>query len=178
MHPYQTTAALNVLLCFIRRHRMMSVMRFAVLVGLVTLVAASRPGQGPCIECRDCRTNNCQRVCQRSCQPAGVNIETCKRIGREIGGKIGVDACGTTKKYCGGGRSFGGSQRKKVSLQQCQNIAFGTCQNRAREAALLQGGCMFAFNGFQQCNRQQWAGFFNPEVDELCANAVAARIPN
>jgi hypothetical protein len=26
--------------------------------------------------------------------------------------------------------------------------------------------------------RQQWADFFNPEVDELCANAVAARIPN
>lgn len=42
----------------------------------------------------------------------------------------------------------------------------------------MAGGCLFAFNGFQQCNRQQWADFFNPEVDELCANAVAARIPN
>jgi hypothetical protein len=36
---------------------------------------------------------------------------------------------------------------------QCQNIAFGTCQNRAREAARLRGGCLFAFNGFNQCNR-------------------------
>lgn len=156
----------------------MSSMRVAVLLALVAVVAASRPGQGPCIECRDCRTNNCLSVCQRSCKPAGVNIETCKRIGREVGGQIGIDACGTTKKFCGGGRSFGSPQRKRVSLQQCQNIAFGTCQNRAREAARLAGGCLFAFNGFNQCNRQQWADFFNPEVDELCANAVAARIPN
>jgi hypothetical protein len=39
--------------------------------------------QSCCLQ--DCRTNNCLSVCQRSCKPAGVNIETCKRIGREVG---------------------------------------------------------------------------------------------
>jgi hypothetical protein len=37
---------------------------------------------------QDCRTNNCLSVCQRSCKPAGVNIDTCRRIGREIGEQI------------------------------------------------------------------------------------------
>jgi hypothetical protein len=45
----------------------------------------------------------------------------------------------------------------KVSLKQCQNIAYGTCQTKAKDTA-MKGACMTAFNGFNQCNRQQVRG--------------------
>jgi hypothetical protein len=45
----------------------------------------------------------------------------------------------------------------KVNLKQCQNIAYGTCQNKAKETA-MRGACVNSFNGFNQCNRQQVRG--------------------
>jgi hypothetical protein len=63
-----------------------------------------------------------------------------------------------TQTYCGGSRTIGGPKPPvKVSLKQCQNIAYGTCQTKAKDTA-MKGACMTAFNGFNQCNRQQVRG--------------------
>lgn len=66
-------------------------------------------------------------------------------------------------------------ERKKVSLQQCANIAYGSCQAKAKDAATgIMGACTRAFYGYKNCNKQQWAEFWYPEVDELCMMAVAS----
>ncbi|WIA20285.1 hypothetical protein OEZ85_006118 [Tetradesmus obliquus] len=144
----------------------MSLVRVLVLVALVAVVAAQ-----PCIECKDCKTNNCYSQCKPSC---GIDINDCKKRGESYGVNIGKDACKTTQTYCGGSRTIGGPKPPvKVSFKQCQNIAYGTCQSKAKETA-SKGACVTSFNGFNQCNRQQFADFFYPEVNELCARAVMA----
>ncbi|WIA44487.1 hypothetical protein OEZ86_007231 [Tetradesmus obliquus] len=85
-----------------------------------------------------------------------MDVEKCKKVGKDIGGKIGKDACATTK---------------------CQNIAYGMCQQHAKEEAMKpSNGCKAAFMRFRRCNKDEWAGFWYPEVNELCAKAVKARI--
>jgi hypothetical protein len=44
----------------------------------------SLSGQSLCLQ--ECRTNNCFSVCKRSCAAPTIDIEKCKRVGRELGG--------------------------------------------------------------------------------------------
>lgn len=60
----------------------------------------------------------------------------------------------------------GGQQQKKgfaapvrVTLQQCGNIAFGECQNVARDPK--QSPCGASFKGVNQCSRTAFENFYN-----------------
>lgn len=149
----------------------------AVMLALVAVTLAQ-----PCIECKDCKTNNCFRVCQKSC-PKTVDGNKCRNFGTMSGMKIGRDSCSTAQLFCKGSKSVGVGARRgfQVTLDQCENIAYGACQARAREVAIQWGSPCRAqlqgWGGFQQCTRQQWTDFFNGEVDELCERAVAAINP-
>jgi hypothetical protein len=61
-----------------------------------------------------------------------------------------------------------GGQRKaqalafsRVDLKQCGNAAFGECQRLAKNK--FQSPCGFAFNGFDQCKRDDFQSFYNGE---------------
>jgi hypothetical protein len=45
-----------------------------------------------------------------------------------------------------------------VTLSQCANVAFGTCQNRAMDRN--SSPCGWQFNGYQQCNFAKFMGFY------------------
>eukprot|EP00878_Enallax_costatus_P030005 GHUV01032593.1.p2 GENE.GHUV01032593.1~~GHUV01032593.1.p2 ORF type:complete len:191 (+),score=26.56 GHUV01032593.1:225-797(+) len=137
----------------------------------------------PCIECKDCKTNNCYSACQKKC-PVKVDMDKCKRFGADKGRQIGQDSCGTVRKYCSGSQKPVGARRGgKVTLTQCENIAYGECQKSAKNAAgslIPLSACrlqVLGFGGFQQCSKQQWNDFFNGEVDELCEKAVSVIDP-
>lgn len=140
----------------------------------------------PCIECKDCKTNNCYSVCQKSCPKAQPTVDgnKCKKFGADKGWQIGKDACGTTQKLCSGGKSGVGAKRRfPVSLTQCENIAYGACQAKAKDAAsqlIPLSPCrlqVLGWGGYQQCSKQQWTEFFNGEVNELCEKAVSVIDP-
>ncbi|KAF8055599.1 och1 [Scenedesmus sp. PABB004] len=137
-------------------------------------------GSGPCIECNTCKTNNCYSVCSKSCPkpPVTVNGDRCIKFGRDAGWKIGKDACATAQSFCRGGQRSGPGVGRSfpVTLSQCENIAYGACQKKAEEAARY-GQCRWSFNGYAQCNRQQFTNFFTAEVNELCNRAVSVIDP-
>lgn len=65
--------------------------------------------------------------------------------------------------FCKGGqRTFAAKFQSKVSLKQCGNIAFGECQNLAKNRA--RSPCGRSFNGVDECTRNQFQSFYNGEM--------------
>lgn len=130
----------------------------------------------PCIECKDCTTNNCYSVCQKTCsappppQPI-VDGERCKAFGASAGAQVAQDACATAMLYCNGGRKPVGSFFP-VTLQQCANIAYGVCQQQATAANAVSCSTYWAF-GYKQCTASQFWDFYKGEVDDGCNQKVA-----
>lgn len=160
-------------------------MRLSVLAVLFALLAVA--SAQPCIECKDCRTDNCYRNCRTNCpRPApvpgpirpsdiGVSGDACKNRGIMYGPNAARSACDTTQKYCNGGRSsqqgarFGGVG--PVNLAQCANIAMGSCQQNANNGGNWGHPCGQALrSGYSQCNAQAFRQFFEGETRDLCLN--------
>lgn len=146
----------------------------ACLLAVLALAAAQ-----PCIECKDCKTNNCYSLCKKSCAPAPVvvNGEACKGYGDKTGYQVSKEACETAVLYCKGGSQRSGLGRARgyfpVTLSQCQNIAYGVCQQRA--ANYYTAPCRYMWQGYQQCTKDQFWEFFRGEINALC-NSYSAKI--
>jgi len=134
---------------------------------------------GPCIQCKDCQTNHCFSVCQQSCQPQPtVDGNACKAYGRQAGNSAASSACRTAELYCNGGQqpfgaSLGGWQ---VSLTQCQNIAYGVCQQQAGSSWNSPCGWYMTL-GYSKCSAQQFMQFYTGEVNSLCQQKVQQIAP-
>lgn len=146
----------------------------AALVALVACAAA----QGPCIECKDCKTDNCRKQCQAKC-PTLVSGDQCKKDGYAIGKTVGAEACKTTDLYCNGGkppmtpkgqRSIGG-----VTPNQCQNIAYGECQVAATTPSQVPCGKALSSGAFQ-CNAKTYKDFYVGEINELCWKLIFEKV--
>ncbi|GBF91950.1 hypothetical protein Rsub_04674 [Raphidocelis subcapitata] len=156
------------------------VIRLAVLAALVAAAAAQ-----PCIECKDCRTDNCYRNCKNSCpqnngggpiRPSDITVngDACRNQGNNYGPNAARSACETTRKYCQGGRSMGAPRMGGVgptNLAQCANIAMGACQGNANNPWSWGHPCGNDLrNGYQSCNQQTFKNFFEGETSDLCRN--------
>jgi hypothetical protein len=80
--------------------------------------------------------------------------------------------------YCNGGQqpigaSFGGWQ---VSLTQCQNIAYGVCQQHAGSAWNSPCGWYMTL-GYSKCTAQQFMQFYTGEVNSRCQQNVQQIAP-
>lgn len=65
--------------------------------------------------------------------------------------------------FCQGGqRTAKALAASLITLQQCGNAAFGECQRLAKDSR--QSPCGFAFNGYQQCKKADFEGFYNGEL--------------
>jgi hypothetical protein len=74
-----------------------------------------------------------------------------------------VVAASTAQLFCQGGqRAAKALALTLISLQQCGNAAFGECQRLAKDS--LQSPCGFAFNGYEQCQKADFEGFYNGEL--------------
>lgn len=72
-------------------------------------------------------------------------------------------AASTAQLFCQGGqRAAKALALTLISLQQCGNAAFGECQRLAKDS--LQSPCGFAFNGYEQCQKADFEGFYNGEL--------------
>lgn len=133
---------------------------------------------GPCIECKDCQTNHCFSVCQKSCQSQPtVDGNACKAYGRQAGDSAASSACQSTQLYCNGGSSSVGSLGAfRVTLTQCQNIAYGVCQQQAGSSWKSPCGYYMTF-GYQQCTAQQFMNFYTGEVNSFCQQNVQQIAP-
>eukprot|EP00878_Enallax_costatus_P000124 GHUV01000164.1.p1 GENE.GHUV01000164.1~~GHUV01000164.1.p1 ORF type:complete len:211 (+),score=46.43 GHUV01000164.1:191-823(+) len=131
---------------------------------------------GPCIPCKDCRTNNCFSVCQKSCgnpkppQPI-VNGNKCKAYGQVAGTQVAKDACNTAMLYCNGGqKAF--TSFFPVTLSQCANIAYGVCQQQATSPGSASCSPYWSV-GYKQCSGTQFWKFYQGEVNDRCNQQVA-----
>lgn len=145
--------------------------------------SSSGGGRHRCIECRDCSTDHCFSVCQQSCsgnlppiQPI-VDGDSCKAYGSQAGTNAASSACQTAKLYCNGGsQPFGALGAFPVTLSQCQNIAFGVCQQTASSAWSSPCGWEMTW-GYKSCSASQFNQFYNGEIDSLCKQQVQAIAP-
>lgn len=158
--------------------------RPVLLAAFAVLIAAA--AAQPCIECKDCRTDNCYRNCQNSCpqnngwqgpiRPSdiAVNGDACRNTGTGYGPNAARNACETTRKYCQGGRSAPAPRRNDigtVNLAQCANIAMGACQGNANNPYSWGHPCGNDLrNGYASCNQQKFKEFFEGETSDLCRN--------
>lgn len=133
---------------------------------------------GPCIECKDCKTNHCYSVCQKSCQSQPtVDGNACKAYGRQAGDSAASSACQSAKLYCNGGQKpIGSFGAFPVSLTQCQNIAYGVCQQQAGSAWTSPCGVYMTF-GYSKCTAQQFVQFYTGEVNSFCQQKVQQIAP-
>lgn len=139
--------------------------------------SSSSSNPGPCIPCRDCSTNHCYSICQKSCniptppQPI-VNGNTCKAYGAAAGAQVANDACSTTMLYCNGGQKNLVGSYFPVTLSQCANIAFGVCQKQATTSSSVSCSKYWAL-GYQRCTASQFWQFYQGEVNDRCNQKVA-----
>ncbi|KAI8465197.1 MAG: hypothetical protein J3K34DRAFT_437785 [Monoraphidium minutum] len=149
------------------------------LLALALLAAAARHAHAqPCIECKDCVTNNCWRVCRDSCAPVRpsdiiVSGDDCKRAGDALGPAASQSACDTTKKYCNGGKRAPMKATRgaigAVTLSQCSNVALGSCQQTANNAYNWRHPCGRELrSGYSQCSAADFQAFFKGETKDLC----------
>eukprot|EP00878_Enallax_costatus_P016840 GHUV01017676.1.p1 GENE.GHUV01017676.1~~GHUV01017676.1.p1 ORF type:complete len:211 (-),score=46.58 GHUV01017676.1:521-1153(-) len=131
---------------------------------------------GPCIPCKDCTTNNCFSVCQKSCgnpnppQPI-VDGNKCKAYGQAAGTQVAKDACNTAMLYCNGGQKSLTSFFP-VTLSQCANIAYGVCQQQATSPWSVSCSPYWSI-GYKQCSGSQFWKFYQGEVNDRCNQQVA-----
>lgn len=164
----------------------------SLLVASLVLLAACGPAHAqPCIECKDCTTNNCWRVCKNECprlspfplfpiRPSDITVngDACRRRGSAAGYTAGQGACDTAKLYCQGGRPMpaGASARMgaigPVQLNQCSNIAAGECQRVANNPGWSQPCRWELQNGYSQCSASQFKSFYEGETKDRCTDAA------
>lgn len=71
--------------------------------------------------------------------------------------------------YCNGGQQrtsvLGAKRYFPVSLGQCANIAYGTCQEYGMTR--WRSPCWYAFNGYRSCNKDAFMKFYTGEESPL-----------
>ncbi|KIZ01416.1 hypothetical protein MNEG_6545 [Monoraphidium neglectum] len=155
----------------------------AALAALALALLLSVATAQPCIECKDCRTNNCWQNCRPSCPRAPVinpnqvivSGDRCKRAGEQSGPNAARSACETTRRYCNGGRQTAFAAPRRVgltTLSQCANIALGACQQTANNDRAQWHPCGRELQrGLNQCSAQQFRQFFEGETRDLCTDS-------
>lgn len=72
--------------------------------------------------------------------------------------------------YCNGGQqrtsALGARRYFPVSLGQCANIAYGTCQEHGMTR--WRSPCWYAFNGYRSCNKEAFMKFYTGERGHRC----------
>lgn len=78
-----------------------------VLLLLVLLPSCNAALAQPCIECSQCLTANCQRICSSSCAryggPGRASGDQCKNIGETAADDVADQACKTIQVSCPSG---------------------------------------------------------------------------
>lgn len=152
--------------------------RITYMAALLVVMFAAVASAAPCIDCKDCKgSNHCLSVCAKSCAKPQtiVNGEQCKRYGRDSSQKAAKLACENTLLYCNGGQQrtsvLGAHRYFPVSLGQCANIAYGTCQEHGMTR--WRSPCGWAFGGTRSCNKDTFMKFYTGEINDRCNQAVA-----
>eukprot|EP00882_Tetradesmus_deserticola_P002916 GHRQ01003099.1.p1 GENE.GHRQ01003099.1~~GHRQ01003099.1.p1 ORF type:complete len:258 (+),score=68.57 GHRQ01003099.1:105-776(+) len=144
------------------------------------LLLADAAAAQPCIECNQCLTASCQRICSTSCARRSSRVVTgdqCKHAGEEEADDVAESACKFSQAKCNQGNKQASAaffSNQPVSAAECASIANWACQRSAMSTSNTPCG-VYLYFGFKACSGRQFTDIYKARVVALCRTATGQR---